>query len=175
MYKQFRAWHVIREKYSKNKIQLQRESMLTKLVLFILCYIGNEKAVGKLLDFDIALQDWVNKNYISSLYYLFSERISTVKMSNVYSSEIILHLSNCSRNDMPFFMVRKTNGCTELSKNNPDLQLKCVLLHDGFPVLIEIIDQPLHCYNAALTALQEIEELNLLSSSTLFHTLDIKQ
>ncbi|KRY55606.1 hypothetical protein T03_3450 [Trichinella britovi] len=173
MYEHFCAWQVITVKYSKDKGQLQIEEMLIKVVLFIVCYTRSGKAVNKLQDFDIAVQDWVNENFISSLYYLFFERISTVKMTNLYSSEIILHLSNCSRSDMPLSMVRKTNGCTEVSKNDPDFQLKCVLLHIGFPLLTEIIDQPLHCYSATLTALQEIDDLDF-SSSTLYKALHMK-
>ncbi|KRX25544.1 hypothetical protein T07_2869 [Trichinella nelsoni] len=173
MYEHFCAWQVITVKYIKDKSQLQREKMLIKVILFIVCYIRSGNAVNKLLDFDTAVQDWVNENFISSLYYLFSKRISTVKMANLYSSEIILHLSNCSKSEMPLSMVRKANGCTELSKNDPDFQLRCVLLHIGFPHLTEIIDQPLHCYSATLTALQEIDDLDL-SSSTLYKILHMK-
>ncbi|KRZ19198.1 hypothetical protein T11_17116 [Trichinella zimbabwensis] len=135
--------------------------MITKLVMFILCYTGNGKAIDKLLDFDTAVQDWVNENYISSFYYLFSVRISTVKWSDFYSSEIILHLSNCSRSDFPIDMVRKKNGCSSIGST--DDAIICTALHRGLHVPFQKYMEPLlQCHKANSSATFEAEKKILL-------------
>ncbi|KRX98352.1 hypothetical protein T4E_6592 [Trichinella pseudospiralis] len=113
-----------------------------------------------LYTFQMMVQDWFNESQTSNCYYVVQKVKGTVLYEDFMSTEFEFKRSNCTKQQMPAHLVRKEYGC--FSINSEDLKhiMKCTILHKGFTVSLQSINNfAAQCHNADINALYEIEKL----------------
>ncbi|KRY92365.1 hypothetical protein T4D_4732 [Trichinella pseudospiralis] len=136
-----------------------------------------------LYTFQMMVQDWFNESQTSNCYYVVQKVKGTVLYEDFMSTEFEFKRSNCTKQQvsanfaslfknnidkefckiyhkMPAHLVRREYGC--FSINSEDLKhiMKCTILHKGFTVSLQSINNfAAQCHNADINALYEIEKL----------------